>query len=617
MGRSAASYNRRCLSARESKAGAKSNIETQGIKLNQNHIVMILVGACLALFYLALFISGSARPVISQLVAKESIEYWLYDAPGEVAGNISLQYRDELDALYRKNQFQTIWMDHFQLTPAAKDLVKSLQHTASDEWKAYGYRISKLQTEISRLSNQPKHAAAIDILLSDAYIDYAQQVLNNELLPNTGELDHPSFRKVAAPPATRITSLDVISLLSQSLDQGKLHSLVKGLVPQQPGYQNLANELDRYQSIADSGLWYPLNVSTGLTLGDTHAQLPRLRWMLKAYGDYKESKLTWLLPNKDQENPLLLEQDFRRGNKKPAYLFDQDVFAALKHYQKRNGLNQSGILTSETLSQLNEAPYFIAQRIALNMKRWRYLPKDLGDRYILVNLANFHLDLIKQGKPELSMKVVIGRNQRRTPVLAETISSVVLAPAWNVPHRIAVRDILPVAQRNPQYLLNNHYRIFEGWQESAAEVGLENINWEGFNSRLNTYRMLQAPGKNNALGDVKFVFPNDKSIYLHDTNHKELFGRKMRALSSGCIRVEKPRELAHALLKEQNWDKALISNVIDKSKTRPVQLKNPIPVYLMYWTTWVDNNGQLQVRDDIYKRDQIHDESHKLDSIIL
>ncbi len=617
MGRSAASYNRRCLSTRESKAGAKSNIETQGIKLNQNHIVMILVGACLALFYLALFISGSARPVISQLVAKESIEYWLYDAPGEVAGNISLQYRDELDALYRKNQFQTIWMDHFQLTPAAKDLVKSLQHTASDEWKAYGYRISKLQTEISRLSNQPKHAAAIDILLSDAYIDYAQQVLNNELLPNTGELDHPSFRKVAAPPATRITSLDVISLLSQSLDQGKLHSLVKGLVPQQPGYQNLANELDRYQNIADSGLWYPLNVTTGLTLGDTHAQLPRLRWMLKAYGDYKESKLTWLLPNKDQENPLLLEQDFRRGNKKPAYLFDQDVFAALKHYQKRNGLNQNGILTSDTLSQLNEAPYFIAQRIALNMKRWRYLPKDLGDRYILVNLANFHLDLIKQGKPELSMKVVIGRNQRRTPVLAETISSVVLAPAWNVPHRIAVRDILPVAQRNPQYLLNNHYRIFEGWQESAAEVGLENINWEGFNSRLNTYRMLQAPGKNNALGDVKFVFPNDKSIYLHDTNHKELFGRKMRALSSGCIRVEKPRELAHALLKEQNWDKALISNVIDKSKTRPVQLKNPIPVYLMYWTTWVDNNGQLQVRDDIYKRDQIHDESHKLDSIIL
>jgi murein L,D-transpeptidase YcbB/YkuD len=578
---------------------------------------MILVGTCLGLFYLALFVSGSTRPVISPLVAKESIEYWLYDAPGEVVGNISLKYREELDALYRNNDFQTIWMDHFQLTEAAQELVKNLQHTASDEWKAYGYRVSKLQREISRLSNQPKHAAAIDVLLSDAYINYAQQVLNNELLPNTGELDHPSFRKVAAPPITRITSLDVISLLSQSLDQGKLHSLVKELAPQHPGYQRLADQLTRYQNIADSGMWYPLNVGLGLTLGDNHAQIPKLRWMLKAYGDFKESKLTWLLPKKEQENPLLLEQAFRKGNNKPAYLFDQDVFAALKHYQKRNGLNPSGILDSETLNQLNEAPYFIAQRIALNMKRWRYLPKDMGQRYILVNLANFHLDLIKKGTPQLSMKVVIGRDQRRTPVLAETISSVVLAPEWNVPHRIAVRDILPVAQKNPQYLQNNHYRVFEGWDEGAEEVGLMDINWEGFNSRVNTYRMLQAPGKNNALGDVKFVFPNDKSIYLHDTNHKELFGEEMRALSSGCIRVEKPRELAHALLKEQNWDRQLINNVIEKSKTRPVKLKKPIPVYLMYWTTWVDNDGFLQVRDDVYKRDQIHDESHKLDSIIL
>ena len=617
MGRSAALYSRRCVASRSASNTLHDDDNKLNKKLKQNHLVIILVATCLGLFYLALFVSGSSRPVISPLVAKESIEYWLYDAPSEVVGNISLKYRDELDALYRKNDFQTIWMDHFQLTEAAQELVKNLQHTASDEWKAYGYRVSKLQTEISRLSNQPKHAAAIDVLLSDAYINYAQQVLNNELLPNTGELDHPSFRKVAAPPTTRITSLDVISLLSQSLDQGKLHSLVKELAPQHPGYQRLADQLTRYQNIADSGLWYPLNVKLGLTLGDTHAQLPRLRWMLKAYGDFKESSLTWLLPEKEQENPLLLEQAFRHGNNKPAYLFDQDIFAALKHYQKRNGLNANGILNSETLNQLNEAPYFIAQRIALNMKRWRYLPKDMGQRYILVNLANFHLDLIKQGKPQLSMKVVIGRNQRRTPVLAETISSVVLAPAWNVPHRIAVRDILPVAQRNPLYLESNHYRIFEGWNEKAPEVELSDINWEGFNSRVNTYRMLQAPGKNNALGDVKFVFPNDKSIYLHDTNHKELFGEKMRALSSGCIRVEKPRELAHALLKEQNWDEALIKNVIEKSITRPVKLIKPIPVYLMYWTTWVDEDGYLQVRNDVYKRDKIHDESHKLDSIIL
>jgi murein L,D-transpeptidase YcbB/YkuD len=259
----------------------------------------------------------------------------------------------------------------------------------------------------------------------------------------------------------------------------------------------------------------------------------------------------------------------------------------------------------------------MAQRIALNMKRWRYLPKHMGDKYLLVNMANFRLDLMKNGKSEMNMKVIIGRQARRTPVLAESISAVVLAPEWNVPHRIAVRDILPLAKRSPSYLAEHHYKIYEGWQNPAVEVPLTDVDWDGFNSRINTYRFVQAAGEDNALGTVKFVFPNDKSIYLHDTNHKELFAREMRALSSGCIRVERPVDLAHALLKEQNWDKTLLQNTIERAQTRDVKLLEPMPVYLMYWTTWVDEKGNLQVRDDVYKRDQIHGESHKLDSIIL
>ncbi len=583
----------------------------------QNRIIMGLGGLCLLLLYGALFISGSTRPVLAPLVAKESIEYWLYDAHDEVAGNIRLIHKEELGLLYRQHDHQTIWMDHYQLNSAGQSLVKSLKHTASDEWKAYRYRISKLQTEISRLSNQPKHAAAIDVLLSDAYIAFATAVLNKELLPNTGELDHPSFRKVSAPPTTRITSLDVISLLSQSLKQGKLRNLVNELVPQHPGYARLGTALDRYQEIAQSGLWYPLNIDRPLSLGDAHMQVPRLRWMLHNYGDYRESKLAWLMPEQEQENPALLEQAYRPADSKPVYKLDKDTVTALKHYQKRNGLKVNGILDQATQNSLNVPPHIMAQRIALNMKRWRYLPQDMGERYVLVNMADFRLDLVDQGETELSMRVVIGRKQRRTPVLAETISTVVLAPEWNVPHRIAIRDILPTAQKDPNYLASHHYKIFEGWQLPAQEVPLTNVDWEGFHSREQTYRFVQTSGENNALGNVKFVFPNDKSIYLHDTNHKELFGRSMRALSSGCIRVEKPLQLAHALLKGQNWDQALISKIVDRAEARPVQLKNPVPVYLMYWTTWVDDAGLLQVRDDVYKRDQIHQQSHKLDSIVL
>lgn len=585
---------------------------------SQSKALLILGVLCLSLLYSAIFFSGVTRPVMAPLVAQESLEYWLYESPNNVAGNISLRYREELDLLYRNNDFQPVWMDHFELSKAGKKLVSSLRHTASDEWKAYRYRISKLQTEIERLSNQPKHAAAIDVLLSDAYIDFAQQVMNNELLPNNGELDHPSFKKVAAPPTTRISSLDVISLLSQSLEQGKLFSLVSQLVPKHKGYERLTKELDRYQEIADSGMWYPLNIDTELSEGDRHPQIPRIRWMLQSYGDFHQGSLDWLKPQQATQDPLLLEQDYQADDQRIAYQLDNDTVAAIQHFQTRNGLTAHGRIDQATLERLNVAPYFMAQRIALNMKRWRYLPKHLGERYILVNMANYRLNLIENDESQLSMKVIIGKEQLRTPVLSETINTVVLAPVWNVPHRIAKRDIIPSAKANPNYLKEHNFKIYEGWQIPAKEIDMsQGIDWNGFDSRENTYRFVQAPGEENSLGHVKFVIPNDQSIYLHDTNHKELFRYKDRALSSGCIRVEKPLELAHALLKKQNWNKDTIDSAIQKAKTRAVRLKDPIPVYLMYWTTWVDESGQLQVRDDVYKRDQIHGESHKLDSIVL
>lgn len=592
-------------------------MKRKSCKKHPTSAVLILGGLCISLLYGALLISGGTKPVMPPLVAKESIEYWLYDEPGRVAGNISLQNREELDQLYRSLNHQPIWMDHYELSEAGHKLVRTLKHTASDEWKAYRYRVSKLQTEISRLSNQPKHAAAIDVLLTDAFINFAQQVLNNELLPNTGELDHPSFRKVAAPPATRVSSLDVISLLSQSLEQGKLHSLIGEMVPHHPGYERLTTELDRYQAIADSGLWFPLQQDLNIGIEDVHPQVPRLRWMLKTYGDLEPSKLAWLMPEEVEQDPLLLEQNYRNGDSNPAYVFDAATEEALQQYQLRNGLLATGRVDAATLNKLNVPPYFMAQRIALNMKRWRYLPKSMGDRYLLVNMADFRLDLIERGESTMNMKVIIGKSRRRTPVLAESISTVVMSPEWNVPHRIAMRDILPIAKQDPNYLTDHHFKVYAGWQNPAVEVDLENIDWEGFNSRENTYRLVQMPGEDNSLGNVKFVFPNDKSIYLHDTNHKELFAESMRALSSGCIRVEKPLELASALLQPQRWDQSRIEDTIGLRQTKAVSLAQPIPVYLMYWTTWVDDAGRLQIRDDVYQRDQINGESHKLDSIVL
>lgn len=586
--------------------------------LNKQHALLGVAAMCLALLYGSLLASAVTKPVIPPLVAQKSIEYWLYEGHREVAGNVHLQYLDELDALYRKYNYRTIWMDNYELSPAGERLVQTLKETASDEWKAYRFRISKLQTEISRLSNQPKDAAAIDVLLSDAYIDFAQQVLNNELLPNTGELDHPSLQKVAAAPAVRVTPVEVISLLSQSLEQGKLLSLINDMVPEQADYRRLGTELSRYQAIADTGWWFPIEGERELSLGDTDQQVPRLRWMLKVYGDMKENKLAWLLPKEQDTDPAILEQDFRKRSSDPVYIFDASLKSGVESFQARNGLPVTGRLDHTTRERINVAPYFMAQRIALNMKRWRYLPKNLGQDYVLVNMANFRLSLVQNGQESLNMKVIIGRPERRTPVLAETISTIVLAPDWSVPERIAQRDIIPIAKRNPRYLAENGFKIYDGWQEPGIEVPLDsNINWSRFFRGPSLYRLVQVPGKHNSLGQVKFVFPNDKSIYLHDTSHPELFSKDMRALSSGCVRVEHPMELASALLKAQGWSQSQVQEGMNSKNPRHVPLKNPVPVYLMYWTTWVDEEGVLHVRDDVYQRDQINGASKKLDSIVL
>jgi len=260
----------------------------------------------------------------------------------------------------------------------------------------------------------------------------------------------------------------------------------------------------------------------------------------------------------------------------------------------------------KTLNALNIPPYHMAQKIALNMKRWRHLPSELGDRHIMVNMADFRLQYMEGGNTELDMKVITGRPLRRTPVLAQTVSTIVLSPTWSVPRRIAIGDILPQIKRDPSYLDRKGFSLVANVKGIDQYVSAKDINWRKMSARYFPYRLVQKAGTGNALGDVKFVLPNDKSIYLHDTNHPELFAKEMRALSSGCVRVEQPRLLAEKLIAgQQGWNRSHIESAITQSRTTHIRLQKPVPVYLMYWTTWVNDDGQLQIRDDVYQRDLI------------
>lgn len=567
----------------------------------------VIAGFCALLLFAALAATINTKPYMPPKVAQKYMEYWLIDSARQVAGEVRLKHVRDIEPFYLRRDYQPIWMDSYELTDAGASLVQVLQETSADHWREYGYSLQAVLREIRDLSNLPKQATAVDVLLTDAFITYAQQALNKELLPDMGESDHPSYRKVSAlkNKGHTVSSSDIVELLKESLNDDKLSELITQLTPNHSGYQALRKQLNQYQKIMAKGQWYALPPGFQLQENQRHRLVPHIRWLLTQYGDLKPGAFSWLF----EEKPLLTEAP--RANEsvdlnQPSFKFDQSLVAGIKHFQSRFQLEKTGEIDAATLEALNIPPYHMAQKIALNMKRWRHLPRNLGERHIMVNMADFRLQFKEGDKTSLDMKVITGRPLRRTPVLSQTISTVVLAPTWSVPRRIAIGDILPQIKRDPKYLERKGFSLVKSVKGIDQYTSAKDINWKKMSPRYFPYRLVQKAGQGNALGDVKFVLPNDKSIYLHDTNHPELFARDMRALSSGCIRVEQPKLLADKLISgQQGWNRSNIDSAINQNRTTHIRLQKPVPVYLMYWTTWVDDNGNLQIRDDVYQRDLI------------
>lgn len=537
-------------------------------------------------------------------VAQEHMEHWLIEGARHVAGEVRLRHIRNMEPFYLRRNYQPVWLDSFELRPEAKELLEMLRETAVDDWRNYGYSLETLERETRRLTNVPEQATAMEVLLTDAFVTYAEQALNNELVPNADENDHPTVKKVVLSGDDRITEEQIIQLLHEAVRQNRLDELLASMAPQHEGYRRLRAELKRYRDIDRTGGWRPLSHELTLTAGDRHVDVPYLRWLLDQYGDLPGGTLSWLIPGEETIAPPGREK--QPDLSKPEFLFDGPVRAAISNFQKRHKLEPTGSLNKETIDQLNVPPYQTAQRIALNMKRWRHLPSDLGDRHIMVNMADFSMRLMNNGSTELEMKVIIGRLNRRTPVMTDMMRIIEIAPTWTVPPRIASSYLLPKLKRNPDYLKQKGFDVLQWQNGSPVHVSADDINWKKYSARHLPYTFVQRPGKLNALGTVKFLFPNDQSIYLHDTSSPELFAKDKRALSSGCVRVEHPRLLAEKLLQSQDgWHRGRIDEAIDHNRTSRIRIKNPVPVHLMYWTTWVDDDGQLQIREDIYQRDLI------------
>ena len=301
---------------------------------------------------------------------------------------------------------------------------------------------------------------------------------------------------------------------------------------------------------------------------------------------------------------LLATQDLMTINDHGNNVFDTQLADAVKLFQRRHGLKADGYVGQATLHELNISPEQRVKQIELNIQRWESLSHEMGHRYIMVNVPDYHLDVVEDGKTVLSMKAIIGKPERQTPELSSVITRVILNPYWNVPKKIAQKDIVPKVINDPDYLDDEHIKILQQQTDHPAIINAADVDWLDAEENGFKYHFRQDPGVGNALGLVKFEFTNSDDIYLHDTPAKNLFDQDKRAFSSGCIRLEKPFELANYLMRNSpEWNDEHVKEILEIGKTSYIKAAKPTTIIITYITAWVDEYGLVEFRDDLYGRD--------------
>ena len=386
--------------------------------------------------------------------------------------------------------------------------------------------------------------AESDVLQTGAFLDYAAALARGRVVPKLFERDW----YLGAP------DFDPDGVIDAVLSQGVGPALA-ALPPRDSRYDALRTALARYRGLAKTG-WPDLRANRTLRQGDKDNTVGMLRERLTAEG-YGAA-----LPQ--GADPLD---------------FDSGLAAAVARFQTSHGLASDGVVGKATFAALDVPASARITQIELNLERWRSLPRVDAPTRIEVNAAAASAVLFENGAPDKTMRVIVGSATRPTPVFRATMTSVLINPPWNVPNSILKKEILPKLKRDPGYLARGNYVFRDG-------------------------RLVQLPGPKNALGQLKFEMPNPLDVYMHDTPDRRLFALPRRTLSHGCVRVEDPRDLAWRVIDSDSWPETAIDQAIVSGETRRVPLKQAIPVYVLYWTAFVDPDGTVEFRDDIYGRDQ-------------
>ena len=491
-----------------------------------------------------------------------------------------------LPRAYRNADYAPLWIDGSFTLSNARSLVEAIAEAKDDGLDPQDYHLSAIRQLLGGLAQDrstPNRTdddtvsasrwADLDLLLTDAFLLFGSHLAAGRVDPETL---HPDWIVDSGP-------VDLLAALKQATFENDIIAALESLRPTFEGYQRLREALKGLRALAESGGWPQVPYSETLRAEDHNGAVAGLRRRLVASGDLPAA-----------------------GAVQDETYFDPALVHAVKGFQRRHGLTVDGVVGRATYGMLNVP---IDQRIRqaeLNLERWRWLPRDLGQRHIMINTADFNLEAVAASdQVALTMRVIVGRPARRSPVFSARMSYMVINPYWNVPRTIAVEDLLPKVREDATYLTQHGIRVYASWQEGAPQLDPTTIDWQAYDESRFPFRLRQDPGPYNALGRIKFMLPNAFAVYLHDTPNRNLFKRTQRDVSSGCIRVEKPLELAaFALADDLNWPLERIKAQVDSGETKTIRISEPLTVHLLYMTAWVDDEGHLQYRGDIYRRDR-------------
>lgn len=466
---------------------------------------------------------------------------------------------------YATRGYEPAWVDADGLNANGDALVAALAGAAADGLHSEVYLNEPILARLEAIDLVAR--AELDVLLSDAFSRFGNDLMNGR------------FRQREENATTReqLSTMDLTQPMRYALETGQVTETLQGMAPPHEQYRALRQALAEYQALAASGGW-PTVPDTGVSLeqGQRGSAISALRARLAASGDY--------VPPAD-------------GQVDDTY-YDAGLAEAVRTFQAGHGLLDDAVVGPRTLSALNASMDYRIQQIEASMERWRWYPRDLGAKHIMVNVPAFTLRAVDPDQELLTMRVVVGTPEHQTPIFNDRMEYSQLNPYWNVPQSIADNEYLPALRSDPFHLLNQNIRILSGGQEVNPVL----VDWSSVGGRF-PYVLRQEPGSGNALGRIKFMFPNRHAVYMHDTPQRHLFSRSARSFSHGCIRLQDPMAMAGFVF-HGRYTAEQVEDIIASGRTRDIILDEHIPVYIAYFTAAVGENGEVAFFNDVYNRDR-------------